>query len=193
MPVTALLQPFPRTFHEWRPELNSVVASMGLLLLPPLSLSVLLPSSRLAYSQVARHAGSQVKSADAPRRPLRRLSRGQSAAAALSALAAGDVVLCAATTLVGRLRTSDSAAAAVVQMTLADANLCAPALGYVERPAAELPSYFNELSEAQQRVLGPREGMPGGPVATDGKDVFAVPADSDAQEPASTLLEEDDL
>ena len=28
-------------------------------------------------------------------------------------------------------------------------------------------------------------------MATDGKDVFAVPADSDAQEPASTLLEEE--
>ena len=124
-------------------------------------------------------------------RPPSLLRMEEMGATSRPALAAGDVVLCAATTLVGRLRTSDSAAAAVVQMTLADANLCAPALGYVERPAAQVPSYFHELSEAQQRVLGPREGMPGGPVATDGKDVFAVPADSDAQEPASTLLEEE--
>ena len=30
MPVTAYSQPFPRTFHEWQPELNSVAASQGL-------------------------------------------------------------------------------------------------------------------------------------------------------------------
>jgi hypothetical protein len=44
-----------------------------------------------------------------------------------------------------------------------------------DRPMEEVPSWFKELSPAQQAVLGPREGRPGSGVATDGTQVWTEP------------------
>jgi hypothetical protein len=51
--------------------------------------------------------------------------------------------------------------------------LCLP--GCMGRPIEELPSWFAEMTPAQQAVLGPREGRPGSGVATDGSDVWVEP------------------
>ena len=82
-------------------------------------------------------------------------------------LAAGDVLLCAATTLVGvcaggptALSDGGGAAEPVVELLLVDHNLCAPGLGYVERPQTEVPAWFHELSAEQQQVMGPRCVVP---------------------------------
>ena len=43
------------------------------------------------------------------------------------------------------------------------------------RAIEELPSWFKEMTPAQQAVLGEREGWPGSGVATDGHDVWVEP------------------
>ena len=64
----------------------------------------------------------------------------------------------------------------------------------------EVPSWFKELSPAQQAVLGPREGRPGSGVATDGTQVWTEPDTSAASYPwrtaaatASKLQQENQL
>ena len=96
----------------------------------------------------------------------------------------GDALICAATTLVG-LRPSpsdkdaDGNAPLVLELVYADARLCAPGLGYIDRPLSQVPEWFHELSEEQQAIVGPREGRAGAPVATDGQKTWLASGEED--------------
>ena len=97
-------------------------------------------------------------------------------------LRSGDLLLLAATTIFG-LRPPDAAPAAaeaprIVELALADKQLAAPGLGYVERPLADLPDWVGDLSDAQRAAVAPGlVGAAGAALSTDGTTVaLAEPA-----------------
>jgi hypothetical protein len=100
-------------------------------------------------------------------------------------LAAGDVLLAAAPTVValhprtGTVKRDAVPPPRVLESLLMNPSLCAPGLGHEPRPLDEVPAWFKEMTPAQQAVLGPREGRPGGGVATDGERVWSDASEAD--------------
>jgi hypothetical protein len=87
----------------------------------------------------------------------------------------GDVLLLAATTIVGRLPLAAPGGAQaggvpprVLELVLSDARLAAPALGYLPPAEPTAPAWYAELKPEQLAVLGPRHGLPRADLATDG-------------------------
>ena len=96
------------------------------------------------------------------------------------ALQAGDLLLLAATSLFG-LRPDPAAAGGeatprIVELLLADSQLTAPGLGYVERPLSDMPDWMAELTDEQRAAVAPGVlGAPGAALDTDGTTVALVP------------------
>ena len=96
----------------------------------------------------------------------------------------GDVLLLAATTIVGRAAsTADPAPGGpaapprVLELVLSDARLAAPALGYLPPAVPSAPAWWGGLSAAQLAVLGPGQGLPRADLATDGHASVAIAAE----------------
>ena len=102
----------------------------------------------------------------------------------------GDVLLLAATTIVGRAAsTADPAPGGpaapprVLELVLSDARLAAPALGSLPPAEPTAPAWYAELKPEQLAVLGPRHGLPHADLATDGYTEAWVAAETEDKHP----------